>query len=476
MHIPRLTVFHSFLEGTEDCSMLTCHFSSISPIIVYPTMLLVAGPDTTISYDSNRGAFTVNGPGGVKLRTHDSSPASSLRTIGLLGYSSEQLRAVDVTHDHLVIAGPEHSTPVSLAAIPLHSGRTSELAALQVTSLSGLLGDGAAHFALFIPSTTTVAFLPSANHSETFPIFVPPSGARFLVSPIYDISSEYQLSILTPHIRAPSEQPRDGVLPTPPPSPRLVPISHLSRFKTDHNMNESVASISDIGIPSRRETPEPYISESSSVLTVRPSNYQTNTAGRRGDSGSAASLLSSAGSERNKRTLLAFFKYMFMAGWLFVASILRSLLGLNKPALNERRRSDADTSSSAATVMAHTDETTPLLAEVRSAQEPTVPSLTVSHVITEEPAELLSDSESEPIIPEHAQTTAYEVIKSLSFDVVSGKLTFVWKHLDPRGHQLCMELNGKSLESDAKSLGDEGSIVEVETDAGGRLSFNIAHS
>lgn len=431
----------------------------------------------------NHGSITATGSGSVVLETYDPKSSSSDALIErlLALCPANNFRFVGTFEDHIVLASQE-TYPVKVAVIPLSPSPSEARPQLLIplAKLSNLLGQDVTQFSIFTPANLSVHFMtsPPANgdESETLALHIPPAGGHMKLSPLYtlrvatDSTAECQVSILTPYnvIASASVPDPEDVLPTPPPSPNLRPIAHLSPYKAS-DQNDSTMSISDIasGIPSRIATPVPdrFISEASSVLTVRP---QLRTAQ------SAQSVLSGEGTSHVG--VVAYIKYLYVIVGMFIRTLLRNLLGKSGGSEDERPGVTTRASESQSQV----DERTPLLAQVveedaRTQEEETVYSRPAT------PA--LQVQEAGPqlaVAPATSAGTSSPLPQPFSVfvDVPAGQISLILRNrTDPPTYRLALEYNGNYVEDlETKGLGDGSQLIEIATETvgkhGGRMRLD----
>ncbi|THV06088.1 hypothetical protein K435DRAFT_849525 [Dendrothele bispora CBS 962.96] len=223
-----------------------------------------------------------SGSGSIFLEVCDLGNSSIKR---ILSTHSETLKQIPSSSGcHIVLVhSPSDAHPFNGTIVPLIPSSQRAVVQIDLAALASLLGPNVAKFALFAPSDFGVRFVDLENGQDQpgfgqISFSVSPVGGQFTLSPVYSLPNgdyeedvkDVKVSILSPHSVHVKESSADDFLPTPPPSPHLRPIAHLSPTHTSNlngNLNGSSASISDMGIPSRRDSPSSRPDESEDIDT-----------------------------------------------------------------------------------------------------------------------------------------------------------------------------------------------------------------
>lgn len=302
-----------------------------SPILLPQTFVLSASQGTTITF-SPTGDITASGSSSVHLECfdrHDSSVADFVHQ-AFAFCSLTKCHLLSTSDRHAVIASPLDQYPVIVDIVPLGASILNSQISIEWTKFA----PSTAEFplSLFLPGISRARFYDSADqHPENVRFLVPPTGGQFMLTPLYTLenknSQEFQLAILRSHVLVPSSSFHDGqILPTPPPSPFLHPIAHLSPIES--RFNASSNSISEMGISSSgRSTPDGSDSDvTADSLSVK------------------------------KRGIMVSIKHVLAAISLFFSLLFRKLLGCSPPS-TQTAGSVTEVEEQSRSV----DETTPLL-------------------------------------------------------------------------------------------------------------------
>lgn len=326
---------------------------------------------------------------------------------------------------HAVVASPLDQYPIIADVVPLSTSILNSQISIEWTKFTPLTAEFP--LSLFLPGISRARFYDSADqHPENIRLLVPPTGGQFVLTPLYTLenknSQEFQLAILQSHLLVPSSSFRDRqILPTPPPSPFLHPIAHLSPIES--RFNASSNSISEMGISSSgRGTPD----DSDSDVT-------------------ADSL-----SVNKERGIVVSIKHVLAAISLFFSLLFRKLLGRSPPS-TQAAGSVTEVEEQSRSV----DETTPLLNDHSRGKGP-------------------SSAESSPTI-ETAVTrhTPTSPLASLFVDFLSGG-TISCILRDPVAStvglslykDVSIRLGGKSIEpQNVRTLQDGCVLFDLETGA-----------
>ncbi|SJL05878.1 uncharacterized protein ARMOST_09214 [Armillaria ostoyae] len=278
-----------------------------SSILLPQTFVLSASQGTTITFTPT-GDITASGSSSVHLECfdrHDSSVADFVhRAFAFCSLTKCQL--LSTSDRHAVVASPLDQYPVIADVVPLSTSILSSQISIEWTKFTPLTAEFP--LSLFLPGISRARFYDSADqHPENIRFLVPPAGGQFVLTPLYTLenqnSQEFQLAILQSHLLVPSSSFRDRqILPTPPPSPFLHPIAHLSPIES--RFNASSNSISEMGISSSgRGTPD----------------------------GSDSDATADGLSVNKERGIMVSIKHVLAAISLFFSLLFRKLLGRSFP-------------------------------------------------------------------------------------------------------------------------------------------------
>ncbi|KAF9270502.1 hypothetical protein L218DRAFT_1071922 [Marasmius fiardii PR-910] len=356
--------------------------------------VIAASPESMLFFSLESGEIEImlsNGGSSVVLQAFTSDSSEDVDSLwnSTVHYSfnSNQngLRLVSLGDEKrtVVLASSPKTFPAELTLIPLTRWRSEDELGVELSSLSkepgipSLIGASGAQMmtlATFSESELTqniriTTLNDSSDSSLEHPTPIPTLNPVKL-SPFTPLSTSDKVSIciLTPHQNVNLDMPPTPVyttagsgngsgskagngngngpsagdeeaLPTPPPSPLLRPIAHLK----GHKGNDSMASISDIGIPSRVHTPEVTVGSqlrSSSSQTLRVVSSRLNIARQISMSPSPSSSSSPPASRgsgevlKRPAGLVACLRQFFFATGFFVIFMLRRLLcGIGSRAL-----------------------------------------------------------------------------------------------------------------------------------------------
>ncbi|KAK0208459.1 hypothetical protein DFS33DRAFT_1379977 [Desarmillaria ectypa] len=397
-----------------------------SPILLPQTFILSASQGTTIAFTPT-GDITASGSGSVHLECfdrYDSSVADFVhRAFAYCSLTKCQL--LSTSDRHAVIASPLGQYPVIADVVPLSTSILNSQVSIEWTEFTPLTAE--LPLSLFLPSTSRVRFYDSADqHPENIRFLVPPTGGQFILTPLYTLetknSQECQLAILQSHLLIPSSSYRDRqILPTPPPSPLLHPIAHLSSIES--RLNASSNSISEMGISSSgRGTPD------ASDLEATDDGISVSTG----------------------QGIMASIKHVLAAIGLFFSLLFRKLLGRSPPSTQPTGGVTGVEEQSH-----FIDETTPLLNDRSHGQAPSsVESSTVETTVT-------------------ARHTPPSPLASIFVDFLgSGTISCILR--DPIAStvglslykDISIRLGGKSIEpQNVRTLHDGTVLFDLETDA-----------
>lgn len=140
----------------------------------------------------------------------------------ILKYSATNCRVLGYSSSCVVLASSMDWSPVSVAIIPLTSRLTNGAVKLDWLALPP------SHLPSLENPIVLSSKQPEVQHvyesmSDALQVLVPPTGSTFVLSvfhPVDGKGEKFQIAIMTPHVL---KNQQDDALPTPPPSPRLIP-------------------------------------------------------------------------------------------------------------------------------------------------------------------------------------------------------------------------------------------------------------
>ncbi|KAK0465275.1 uncharacterized protein EV420DRAFT_1513660 [Desarmillaria tabescens] len=240
-------------EPQNACLLFLVPVIHGSLILLPQTFVMSASQGTTLAFTPT-GDIMASGSGSVHLECfdrYDSSVADFVRRA--FAYCSlTKCQLLSTSDRHAVVASPLDQYPVVADVVPLGTSILHSQVSIEWTKFTPLTAE--LPLSLFLPGTSRVRFYDSADQQpESIRFSVPPTGGQFILTPLYILetknSQECQLAFLQSHLLVPSSSFGDRqILPTPPPSPLLHPIAHLSPIES--RFNASSNSISEMGISS----------------------------------------------------------------------------------------------------------------------------------------------------------------------------------------------------------------------------------
>jgi hypothetical protein len=222
------------LEGELERSSLCIIVPRINlASIVRPQAFALAASDgSSISIDGRRIKFTASDSGSLVLQNYIPGSDSNVFIEGLLSHnSSSRLRSTNCpTPGHIILATPENTNPVSVFVIPLVSTLLRESEVLvSAKNLTDLM-PGARRLSIFSSANKTwqTFCVPHESKEERSILFyIQGSVGRFILSEVFMLGNEmgaWQVSIVSRYTAAASATEPADKLPTPPPSPLLLPV------------------------------------------------------------------------------------------------------------------------------------------------------------------------------------------------------------------------------------------------------------
>ncbi|KAJ4476690.1 hypothetical protein J3R30DRAFT_3704165 [Lentinula aciculospora] len=335
-----------FIKGSAANASLVLLVPRFRPFAKYcpKTVVLSASPDTTISV-STLGKIHAAGSGSLHLHTFNPVQGSADSFFDKIFAHSSSLdcRLLGVFGNYVGLASTSAASSIHAILVPLISSGFEFQIAIASASLANILGAETAEYTIFSEARTRVQFVNPVTLESGFVRFsAPPVGGLFILTPLYPIpaisknegsgpgSVNYlSLSVLSPHsIAGDAPVAEDAILPTPPPSPHLHPIAHLTSLSNNH----STTSISEhgdqdvvLGIPPIDDTQKDTIVSELRSLTLRPSIDQVSVSSlaRR----SSPSLLIESYRDSRENMIVAFMRHLYFVLTLWLSLMLRRLLG-----------------------------------------------------------------------------------------------------------------------------------------------------
>ena len=238
-----LTIHLSFLSDAKEASLLfLVPRLQPSTVSLLPTYVLSASPGASLTL-SEDGHITASGSGTLLFQVNEGHLKSLafirqvLLHAGLDGWNV----LGDADSTAVVLATPKDKFPIKAITVPLwHSEHFVRPIHLETTTLSNILGS--TEFSIFSPDNMGIhLFTINPQESQNHQMISLESrniGNDLVISPIYTLR-DYQSSadkptiiwkttIISPYQIQDSPLDDSGILPTPPPSPHLQPIAHLS--------------------------------------------------------------------------------------------------------------------------------------------------------------------------------------------------------------------------------------------------------
>jgi hypothetical protein len=210
----------------------------------------------------------------VSLQTRGNSedPTTFLKRI----LDSTNIRLLAYVGTHAILGSVQDQIPVQVAIIPMEPAKLSNQINLDLNDLACTLLSDATDFSIFSPLSLDIHFLTlPLSKNKTLSFEIDSTGSEFLLSPVHSFlptktstrSGFWKMTILCPH--KPSSKPlRDlDILPTPPPSPRRLPIvkPSVSFASIDTVISPLPSRVSDVGFSPREREHYPSSNDSSTL-------------------------------------------------------------------------------------------------------------------------------------------------------------------------------------------------------------------
>ncbi|KAH7880396.1 uncharacterized protein C8R40DRAFT_249833 [Lentinula edodes] len=433
----------SLFKGPATSASLVLLVPHVRPYAVHcpKTVLLSASSDTSISVNAS-GKIQATGPGSLLLQTFNPAGFAESFLDKIFAHSpSLNHRLFGVFGDYIGLTSFSAGSSVQAILVPLiPSGFVSQID-IASASLASILDTKTAEYTIFSDARPSVQFAHPESGLVRFS--VPSSGGLFLLTPLYRISTisrnleasgptpgnHLSLSVLSPHSIAGVAPVEDTVLPTPPPSPHLHPIAHLT--SPSNHSTSSISELDEQGAisPTNDIQKDAIVLESASLRTLRPPIDRDQVSVLTLTRQSSPSLLIEAHRENRQNILVAFMRHLYLALILWFSMVFRELVGgsasdvrEDSPVEQSSSQSIPDTANSYG--FSPVNEHTPLLSRVippSPVDEPLIQaSAPPASVVAPVPSQTIS---SPPILVQFDLLDAKSGPRGLVFRDTSGSLT-----------------------------------------------------
>ncbi|KAJ6604305.1 hypothetical protein DFH09DRAFT_1354087 [Mycena vulgaris] len=410
-HTAYAMVESSFLYPQDSALVVLLPCLSSHQVILPPTLIFAAPPSASISFTSH-GAITMSGTGSLLFIACESAKEAESAVSRVINHcSSSQFRAVSYAHGAVVLASALDTHPVEVAIIPMASSTLLTQSRLTLQSLASLI-PASSQFCLFSPAHFDARFFSreiAETSDESVSFSVGQSGGQFVVAPTERVNlgeRGWQVGITSSFTPASLPVPAEG-LPTPPPSPRLRPLTH--------RISETISQSPDpsfLSLPAAISSDDRPASRSSSHLVLH--------------------------SEATRRAgVLAAIRHIF---FVFLTWFSRVFWGPPPPAVQPQRI---------------VDERTPLLQEPGHAHTPELSAPAQENVQQPPPA-------GEPPLPSSYMSADVEAGKTT--------ILFQATHLTPV-FDVPIQLNGVDVDFNVQRTEDRVFLVDFSSPTGGRLKI-----
>ena len=238
-------IYLSFVSHLKKASLLFfVPRSQPSGISLLPTYVLCASPGSSLTLSAD-GLVTASGSGTLLFQASEGhlEPLTFIRPIlSHAELDSWNILSWDAGSKAIVLATPKDKLPIKAVTIPLwRSHALIRPIYLNTTTLSDMLGS--IEFSIFSPDNMRIhlfAVDPQATQkNQMVSLQSDSTGNDFVISPMYTLRDHqvatdksatiWKTVILSPYHVQDFSSDDSGILPTPPPSPRLKPIACLSQ-------------------------------------------------------------------------------------------------------------------------------------------------------------------------------------------------------------------------------------------------------
>ena len=243
-------IYLSFVSDLKEAALLLfVPRSRSSAISLLPTYVFSASPGSSLTLSAD-GHLIASGSGTLLFQANDGHDVEPLTFIRQMFSHAElggwNIPAWDVGSKAIVLTTPKDKLPIKAVTIPLwHSKGLICPIHLETATLCDLLGS--TEFSIFSPDNMRIylfAVAPQATlDKQVVCLQSDTTGNELVMSPIYTLQATtdksatiWKMAILSPYQAHDSSSDDSGVLPTPPPSPHLQPIAHLSQGHSSYDM------------------------------------------------------------------------------------------------------------------------------------------------------------------------------------------------------------------------------------------------
>ena len=261
--LTHLIFISSFISDLKKAALLIfVPRSQPSSISLLPTYVFSASPGSSLTLSAD-GRITASGSGTLLFQANEGNlePLTFIRQILFHAeLDSWNVLPLDAGSKAIVLATPKDKFPIRAVTISLwYSKGLIRPIYIDTTTLSNMLGS--TEFSIFSPDNMRIhLFTVDSQATPTKQMVALQSdsiGNDLVISPIYtlrdyqaatDISTTtWKTVILSPYRVQDFSLDDSGILPTPPPSPRLKPIACLSQ---SHPSSDTVTFESESSVPS----------------------------------------------------------------------------------------------------------------------------------------------------------------------------------------------------------------------------------
>jgi hypothetical protein len=230
----RLTLMDYYRRVSDTLtSSSLIFFVPAGSVALSSAFVLSASPESSISLSHN-GGITFTGAEESSLILHCFQPGSDPRAFmdRILSHSGVRGQLLSSCPDsgHIILASSGDTYPGYGLIIPLSPNPAGKArVVLPAGDLTGQFLDFS-RFSLFSPANRRCKFL-DVNSEQSISFTVDSEGGHFIFAPVHLVGKEgqsWEVSIASPYIPAPPVRETDSLLPTPPDSPPLRSIAHLS--------------------------------------------------------------------------------------------------------------------------------------------------------------------------------------------------------------------------------------------------------
>jgi len=232
-----------------------------------PTVIMVASPGLFITV-APEGSITMSGSGTVILRKYDMHLDMQTFLEEIMDYSKlDGWKSLfcDPKTRTIVLASSGMRHPISAAVIPLWSAREA-LVRLELSKLVEAFSDPVKEFVLFSSYNLQMhIFKEDADRSQDVLLKFDATHGEFTLSPIIRLGPPdhpprikriWASAILSPYSIVPSPFASGDPLPTPPPSPHLLPIARLSQ-PSNSSIDTAISSVDTLPLDTDLPVPRP---------------------------------------------------------------------------------------------------------------------------------------------------------------------------------------------------------------------------